>query len=256
MFCVTQGLKTGTPTRTRVAPRIHSFNFRPGDIIGSKYEVYERMGKGYEGEVYQVKERGTGVMRAAKLFFPQRNLGGRASRYTARKLHKLRSCPILVQYHAQDEFIHDGARVRMLISDFLDGDLLETLVKREPGKRLREFEAMHLLRTLAAGVAQVHAMREYHGDIHDSNIIVTRRGIWFDVRLIDLYNYGACTAQHIADDVVDIIRVFHDILGGAHQYSRLSADVRYIIAGLKHSLIKRRFRTAGQLVAYLDSFTW
>ena len=37
--------------------KIESFNLEPRDIINSRYEIIELIGKGWEGEVYLVKER-------------------------------------------------------------------------------------------------------------------------------------------------------------------------------------------------------
>ena len=47
------------------------------------------LGAGWEGEVYLVRERGTGIERTVKIFFPRRNPRDRTLRFYARKLHKL-----------------------------------------------------------------------------------------------------------------------------------------------------------------------
>ena len=52
---------------------ITRFRFKPGDDIADKYEVIRLLGAGWEGEVYLVNERRTGIARTAKLFFPKRN---------------------------------------------------------------------------------------------------------------------------------------------------------------------------------------
>ena len=75
------------------------YNLKPGFMIAGKYEVLEKLGGGWEGEVYRVKEKTIGVERAAKLFYPHGDARNRATKFYARKLHKLRHCPILIQYH-------------------------------------------------------------------------------------------------------------------------------------------------------------
>lgn len=49
--------------------RIDEFNLAQGRIIAGKHEVIEKLGDGYESEVYKIQEVTTGIIRAAKLFF-------------------------------------------------------------------------------------------------------------------------------------------------------------------------------------------
>ena len=53
--------------------KIYSFDFEAGRVVAGKYEILSMLGSGWEGEVYQVRERIIGVDRAAKFFFPQNN---------------------------------------------------------------------------------------------------------------------------------------------------------------------------------------
>ena len=68
------------------SPRITSFDLHSGSQLGGKYEVVSRLGAGWEGEVYLVREKGTRIERTVKIFFPHRNPGNRALRFYARKL--------------------------------------------------------------------------------------------------------------------------------------------------------------------------
>ena len=52
-------------------PRISSFDLSPGDYLSEKYEVISRLGSGWEGEVYLVRETGTRIDRTVKIFFRQ-----------------------------------------------------------------------------------------------------------------------------------------------------------------------------------------
>ena len=56
-------------------PVISSFDFQPGRSLAKKYEVLSKLGQGWEGEVYLLRETSTGIERAAKFFFPQRAIG-------------------------------------------------------------------------------------------------------------------------------------------------------------------------------------
>jgi tRNA A-37 threonylcarbamoyl transferase component Bud32 len=238
------------------AKRLRAFDFEPGVCLGDRYDVIERLGGGWEGEVYKVVERGTRIERAAKLFYPQRNAGDRAVRYYARKLHKLRECGILIHYHGAEPVQVGGARITMLVSDFVEGELLSVFLKRFPGGRLRPFEGLHLLHALARGVEEIHLRGEYHGDIHSDNIIVARFGLQFELKLIDLYRLDDSPAAARRLDVCDLIYVFWEAIGGAPRYARHPAAVKYICCGLKRTLIRAKFPTVGHLRQHLEELSF
>ena len=236
--------------------RIDSFDLRPGRVIGGKYIVEVKLGSGWEGEVYKVTESRTGARRAAKLFFPQRNKGDRAVTYYARKLERLRKCPIVIQYHHSEVVRQCGIPVTCLISEYVEGELLARFVKRQPGRRLHAFEAMHLTCALARGLEEIHKVREYHGDLHDTNVLVSRQGILFDIKLVDFYHWGPPKASHIRDDVVDLVRLLYDAVGGRKRYATQPPEIRAICLGLRRDLIGRKFPTARHLREHLEAFVW
>ncbi len=235
---------------------IDTFDLYPGRILARKYEVISLLGTGWEGEVYKVREIATGIERAAKFFFPQRNPRDRTVNFYAKKLHKLRHCPILIQYHTQEKIVFHRQPLTFLVSDYVEGELLSDFLTRQPGKRLSAFQALHLIHDLASGIAMIHNLREYHGDLHTENIIVRRYGLGFDVKLIDMIHWGAPRAENIHDDVCDLIRIFYDVIGGQNHYAKQPPEIKTICCGLKRSLILRKFRTAGQLREYLETMQW
>ncbi|MHC4416538.1 MAG: protein kinase domain-containing protein [Planctomycetota bacterium] len=236
--------------------KIDSFDLQPGRVIGGKYVVDGRLGGGWEGEVYKVVENRTGVCRAAKLFFPQRNVRDRAVRFYAKKLERLRKCAIVIQYHHSEIVRQRGVPITCLISEYVEGELLSDFVVRQPGKRLHPFEALHLTYALARGLEEIHKVREYHGDLHDGNVLVSRQGIGFDVKLVDFYHWGAPTAGHFRDDVADLIRLLYDAVGGQRWYGSQPPEIRAICRGLRRDLIRRAFPSARHLREYLESFSW
>lgn len=237
-------------------PRLKHIRLPAGTMLTDRYRILERLGTGWEGEVYLIRELVTGIERTAKLFLPQRNVGNRTLRFYARKLHKLRQCPIVIQYHSRDRFVWRGVAIDFLVSEFIEGELLGSYVRRQRGKRLSPFQAVHLLHALASGMECIHVMGEYHGDLHDDNIIVQHSGLGFDLKLIDLYHWGAPSAANIRYDIFMLIRLFYDVLGGQRHYANQPPEVKAICCGLKHSLIARKFRTAGQLRTYLETMEW
>ena len=225
-------------------------------MLVDKYEVVKHLGAGWEGEVYLVRELNTGIERAAKFFFPQRNPKNRTLTYYAKKLHRLRHCPIVIQYHTQEKVDYDGIPITFAVSEYVEGEPLTAFLKRQPGKRLDAFQAFHLLHALAAGIESIHHVQEYHGDLHTDNIIVKRSGLGFEVKLLDLYRWRAPRRQNIQDDVCDLVRILYDALGGRAHYAKQPPEVKAVCCGLRRSLILKKFSTAGQLREKLETMSW
>ena len=204
------------------------FGLRDGQLIGHRYEVVTQLGAGWEGEVYLIRELATGIERTAKIFFPQRNPGNRTAKQYATKLHKLRHCPVLIQYVTQEKIQWQGAPVTVLVSEYVEGEVLSEMLKQRPGGRLPVFEALHLLYALAAGMAGIHSARDYHGDLHTDNIIVRRFGLGFEVKLIDMFVHPLPKRELIKEDICDLVRIFSDALGGARRYAKHPKEVKDI----------------------------
>lgn len=240
------------------SPRIviDSFDFPEGRTLARKYEVVSKLGSGWEGEVYLIRESVTGIERAAKFFFPQRNIGNKAINFYARKLHKLRDCPALVQYHTLEKVQHRGQDISFLISDYVEGEMLHEFLRDQPGGRLDVFQGLHLLHALATAIEGVHRAYDYHGDLHSGNVMIRRHGLGFQVKLLDFFHWGSPTNSHIRDDVADVIRIFYDAVGGAARYSRHPAEVKGIILGLKKSLILKKFKTIAHLIQHIETLDW
>ena len=236
--------------------RITAFDFEPGTILADKYEVVSQLGTGWEGEVYMLRERATGIQRAGKFWFPHRNPRNRAARFYAKKLHKLRNCPILIQYHTQETITYSDQPIRFLVSEYVEGELLCEFLARQPGKRISVFQALHLLHALATGIESIHSLREYHGDLHDENVIIRRHGLSFDLKLMDMFHWGPASQENIQNDVCDLVRIFYDAIGGQKRYAKQPPEAKAICRGLKRTLILKRFRTVSRLRQHLETMQW
>lgn len=232
------------------------FDFLPGRTVAGKYVIERFLGGGYEGEVYVITERNTGIRRAAKFYYPHRDPTGKAAITYARKLDALRHCPILMQYHHQEVAKVKGDKVTVVISELVEGEKLSEFLKRQPEGRLPTFEALHVLYALARGIAPIHARGEYHGDIHDENIMIRRQGISFEVKLLDFFDLGKPTKARIHKDVLNLVMVFHTLVGGRDHYADQPRVVKDVIRGLKDSLILERFQSAGDIQRHLESLSW
>lgn len=200
-------------------------------------------------------ERGTGVIRAAKLFYPERNPANRTLRRYARQLERLRHCRIVIDYHHSEALEIGGAPVTCLLSDFVPGTRLIDYTRRR-GPRLELFEALHVLHGLAEGLECIHGAGLYHGDLHSENVLLQRAGVRFELRLFDFFNRGRPNRRARQDDIIDAVKLFHELRGGAPRYAAQPPVVKRICRGLRHGLILERFPDARRLRRYLEQFGW
>src|SRR3954470_6474287 len=236
--------------------KVKRFDFPNGRSVAGKYVIEKPLGSGWEGEVYVIVERNTGIRRAAKFYYPHRDPMGKSAIAYARKLDALRHCPILMQYHHQEIAWVKRRKVTVVISELVEGQKLSEFLASQPRHRLTTFEALHVLYTLARGIAPIHPRGEYHGDIHDDNIMIRRQGIGFDVKLLDFFDLGKPTRSKIHKDVLNLIQVFYTIVGGREKYGHQPKVVKDIIRGQKDSLILARFQSAADIQHHLESLQW
>ena len=65
---------------------------------------------------------------------------------------------------------------------------------------------------------QIHYTGEYHGDLYTDNIIINRHGPGFDLKVIDFYHRSASKRENIQYDIMSMIRVLYDLIGGAKHF--------------------------------------
>ena len=71
----------------RPSRKVKRFDFPAGRSLGGgKYEIERLLGSGWEGEVYAIVEKATGIRRAAKFYYPHRDPTGTSAIAYARKL--------------------------------------------------------------------------------------------------------------------------------------------------------------------------
>lgn len=232
------------------------FDLKPGRKIGSRYEIVRPLGNGSEGEVYQIIDNVTQITRAAKLYYSSYDEKSDTVVWHARKLHKLRRCNIVLQYHHMEMITVAGIRVLCLISDFCRGIPLENWIYQQRGHRLHSYVALQVLYNLVCGLEEIHALSEYHGDVHSQNILIQRVGINFGLRLIDFYHRGRSSKEKRQSDVVDAIHILHEGIGGRKYYGQSAPEIRYICCGLQRCRIKKKFPTMSTLRQHLETFPW
>lgn len=237
-------------------PKIEQFDLEPGRKIGGIYVVEERLGGGYEGEVYRVTEERTGITRTAKLFFPHRNEKDREASKFAQKLEKLRYCSIVIQYHHAETMKIRRHAVTCLISEYVNGVQLSNYIQSHHGKRMPPFKALHMFYALMSGLDEIHWKNEYHGDLHSENILIKPRGVFFDLKLIDFYHRGRSNKDHRREDIVEAIQILFEAIGGRKFYASMPPEIKSICLGQRRDLIHKTFPTARHVLAHLENFEW
>ena len=58
------------------------------------------------------------------------------------------------------------------------------------------------------------------------------------------------------NDILDMIRIFYDVLGGAKYYPNQPDNIKYICCGLKKGLILKKFPSTARLREYLETMIW
>lgn len=233
-----------------------AFNFERGKLVAGKYQILEKLGQGYEGEVYRAIENYTKRLVAIKLYYPNKNYAYRSSIKNSQKLNMLADCPIVVGYYGHEVINFRKEKIAVIVCEYIEGEILDSFVTKQKGKRLSIFPALHLLYSLVKGLEYIHSNGEYHGDLHTENIIIKRFGLEFDLKIIDFHHWGDSKKDNREEDIVKTIRIFYDILGGAKHYKKLPPSIKYIICGLKRGLILDRFKTMSHLKTHLELMDW
>lgn len=236
---------------------IKSFDFPAGKIIANKYKILKSLGGGWEGEVYKIVEINTDIVRAAKFFYPKRNVKNKNASHYARMLHKLSHCQILIHYHTHEFIEHQEQKVTCLISEYVDGEILPNFLKHQPGGKIDVYRGLQLLHALATGLEVMHQHKSYHGDLHSDNIIIKRHGLGFELKLLDMYNWGRTNfRENTENDVCDSIKIFYDSIGGKKTYASHPDEIKEICCGLRRGLILKKFPNATALRKYLETMNW
>jgi tRNA A-37 threonylcarbamoyl transferase component Bud32 len=115
---------------------------------------------------------------------------------------------------------------------------------------------MHIFYNLVKGVEQIHLKGEFHGDLHTGNVLLRRKGLSFDIKLIDLFLWRGNKREFQRADIVELINIFYEILGGQKNYAKLPLSIKKVICGKRSDLILKKFPRISTLSVYLENLTW
>jgi hypothetical protein len=199
-------------------------------VIGGRYEVDSRLGKGGMGEVFRVRDRSSGQELALKRIV---GTGEREASLFEREFHTLRSLA-----HPRIIRVHDYG---------VDGDSAYYTMELLDGQDLRDAAplpyrtACRYLRDVASSLALLHARRLLHRDLSPRNVRITADD---RCKLID---FGALTGFGTTSLVVGTPpMIAPEVLAGVPLDQRvdlyaLGALVYFVLTG-RHAFAARRVR--------------
>jgi serine/threonine-protein kinase len=158
--------------------------FEPGTLLGGRYRIIERLGRGGMGEVYRADDLKLGQPVALK-FLPadvDKDPARLTQLHTEVRMARQVSHPNVCRVYDIDEV--DGAT--FLSMEYVDGEDLGSLLKRVG--RFPEDRALEIARQLCAGLAAAHERDVIHRDLKPANVMLDGTG---KVRITDFGLAGA-----------------------------------------------------------------
>lgn len=236
--------------------KLRTFNFEEGRVLNKKYRILSKLGEGWEGQVYSIQEISTGIIRAAKFFYPERNNKNKTVIGYAKKLNHLNDAPIVIKYITQEEMTFRGFTICYLVSEYIDGFTLDSYITSFTGKKVPFFEALHIFYQLVKGVEQIHIKGDFHGDLHSGNVLIRKKGLSFDVKLIDLFLWKGSKREFQREDLFNLMDIFLEMLGGSKSYAKLPQIAKDIICAKRRNLITKKFPRISTLRVHLENLDW
>jgi serine/threonine-protein kinase len=160
------------------APLLDLGRFVPGTMLGQRYRIAGRLGKGGMGEVYRADDLKLGQPVAMK-FLPEELSADQAA--LTRLINEVKiarqvSHPNVCRVYD----IGDMDGVHFISMEYVDGEDLGTLLRRIG--RLPHDKAVQIARQMCAGMQAAHEKGVLHRDLKPANIMIDGRG---SVRIMD-----------------------------------------------------------------------
>src|SRR4051812_17960734 len=152
-------------------------------VVGD-YELLEVLGQGGMGVVYRCKKTTDGEVAAIKLLPPDRNSsGGGGGGIRVRRFEQEFRAALRLDHPNIVKVLDFGStkNIHYLVMELVEGQSLGARLE-EQGK-LREAEAVELIRQVAAGLGQAHEAGLVHRDVKPDNILLGPGGV---AKLTDL----------------------------------------------------------------------
>src|SRR3979490_1540436 len=141
--------------------------FKPGRMLGNRYQIVQLLGEGGMGAVYKARDRELDRLVALKTISPNLALSSEI-------LHRFKQELILARQVTHRNVIRifdlgEADGVKFVTMEYIDGETLRTILLRE-GK-LTPVEASHIIRQVCRGLEAAHAEGVIHRDLKPANIM-------------------------------------------------------------------------------------
>lgn len=160
--------------------------YKPGDVIGNRYRLLERLGAGAQGVVFRARDLETRGELALKFLGEGKQLDPELTQRMEREalaMARLRGTSAV--------YVHGIATAQdgslFVIMEMLYGQDLEAYLMdaEKVGGRIKAARLLEILRPIAATLAQAHAQGIIHRDLKPSNVFVVDPSKGGGVRLLD-----------------------------------------------------------------------
>lgn len=228
--------------------------------LAKRYEFRRRIGVGWEGVTYLVRDRLDGRLKAFKIITNVRRQ--RAILAQARVLVRLQH-PNIIDYYTVDTLQLDGETRYFLLVEYLRGPRLSAIARGIPGMLPSRnlFAMLRVFYQICRGMAYVHDRGILHDDLHTDNIILTGEHARPVPKLFDFWgSRGAGRTDRREFDLRCAGQVLFECLTGTERYRveplrRLPPEVAAIIR--RTQARTHRYRTFHQILTDLDRLrTW
>ena len=147
--------------------RLSAERFKPGHMLGNRYQIVQLLGEGGMGAVYKSQDRELDRLVALKIIRP--NLAA-----TFEVLHRFKQELILARQITHRNVIRifdlgEADGVKFITMEFIDGETLRTILQRQ-GK-LTPIEASKVIQQVCRGLEAAHAEGVVHRDLKPANIM-------------------------------------------------------------------------------------
>ncbi len=158
--------------------------FEPGTLLGGRYRIVERLGRGGMGEVYRADDLKLGQPVALKFLPPEvdKDPARLTQLHTEVRMARQVSHPNVCRVYDIDEV--EGTT--FLSMEYVDGEDLSSLLKRVG--RFPEDRGLEIARQICAGLAAAHERDVIHRDLKPANVMIDGTG---KVRITDFGLAGA-----------------------------------------------------------------
>jgi serine/threonine-protein kinase len=158
----------------RIPENVPQSDPRIGQVLDSKYQLLECLGKGGMGTVYRARRLHIGDEVAVKVLSQElmrEQIAIERFRREARSAAMIRHPNVVSIHDFSDASNVGGSNEAYIVMEFIKGRSLRHLLEREG--RLSPARAASLMRDICAGVGLAHRQGLLHRDLKPDNVIVT-----------------------------------------------------------------------------------